>query len=241
MTLSSEHIIFENDNFVAINKPSGMLSIPDREQSQTSLKELLQRKYNTIFTVHRLDKDTSGLILFAKDEHTHKYLSALFENRGIEKYYVGLVNGKPAADSGTIDSPLQEHAFIKGKMMVNKNGKAAITDFDVLESFNKFSLLRFHIHTGRTHQIRVHSANMGNSIACDPMYGSGEPILLSSIKKKYKLSKLEEEERPILNRLALHSYELKFNTEKGEPIHLTAPLPKDMQALLQQLRKLRVS
>ncbi|HQW85327.1 MAG TPA: pseudouridine synthase, partial [Ferruginibacter sp.] len=95
-------IVFENQSFVAINKPAGLLSIPDREQSQVSLKEMLTQKYGSIFTVHRLDKDTSGLIIFAKTESSHKYLSKLFEGRQIEKYYQGLVHGIPSPPKGTI-------------------------------------------------------------------------------------------------------------------------------------------
>src|SRR6188472_2644950 len=97
-------IIFENDQFIAINKPAGMLSIPDREQSQPSLKDLLIQKYGSIFTIHRLDKETSGIILFAKDEATHKYFSQQFEERTVEKFYLGLVHGSMPAKSGTIDA-----------------------------------------------------------------------------------------------------------------------------------------
>ena len=102
-------VVFENDNFVAINKPSGLLTIPDRDQSEKSLKEYLSEKYGSIFTVHRLDKDTSGMVLFAKNESTHKYLSKLFEDRKVEKYYLGIVIGQPANITGTIDAPITEH------------------------------------------------------------------------------------------------------------------------------------
>ena len=97
-------IILETPTFVAINKPAGLLSIPDREQSQPSLKDLLIEKYGKIFTVHRLDKDTSGVIIFAKDEATHKYLSLLFEGREVEKYYQAIVSGVPTEKKGTIDA-----------------------------------------------------------------------------------------------------------------------------------------
>lgn len=237
MQIAKEAIIFENDFFIVINKPAGMLSIPDRAQSQTSLKDILLAKLGSIFTIHRLDKETSGIIVFAKDEITHKYFSQQFESRNVEKYYLGLVHGTPTHTSGTIDAPLQEHSFIAGKMIVNKNGKPSVTDYEVQENFGKFSLIKFRIHTGRMHQIRVHASNIGHPIACDGLYGDGKPILLSSIKKKYKLSKHDEEERPMLHRVALHSYQLIFTDAYGTVHNFTATLPKDIRALITQLEK----
>lgn len=233
----SEAIIFEDDNFVAINKAAGLLSIPDRMQSETSLKDMLLAKYGSIFTVHRLDKDTSGIILFAKNETTHKYLSQAFEDRRVEKYYQGIVHGLPAEKKGTIDAPISEHLLQKGLMVIHRNGKPSVTDYEVIEAYKSFSLLQFQLHTGRTHQIRVHCKNIGHPLACDELYGDGKPVLLSSLKKKYKLGKHDEEERPMLNRLALHSYCLKFTDAEGNDFNLNAELPKDMRALLQQLKK----
>lgn len=230
-------IIFENDSFVVLNKPAGLLSIPDREQTQTSLKDILIAKYGSIFTVHRLDKETSGIILFAKNETAHKYYSRLFEERKTEKYYMGLVLGSPAVKKGTIDAPISEHSLQKGLMVVHRNGKPSVTDYEVIEEHRSFSLLQFQLHTGRTHQIRVHCKNIGHPLACDELYGDGKPILLSSVKRKYKLSKHDEEERPMLNRLALHSYRLKFTDLDGKVFDLKAELPKDIRALLQQLKK----
>jgi 23S rRNA pseudouridine1911/1915/1917 synthase len=230
-------IVFENDSFVAVNKPAGLLSIPDREQTQTSLKDILLEKYGSIYTVHRLDRDTSGIIIFAKTEAAHKYFSQLFEGREIEKYYMGLVHGIPSPKKGTMDAPIAEHGVQKGFYIVHQRGKPSVTDYEVIEENKTFSLVQFQLHTGRTHQIRVHCKNMGHPLACDELYGDGKPVLLSSIKKKYKLSKHDEEERPMLNRLALHSYRLKFTDADGKVIDLKAELPKDIRALLQQLKK----
>lgn len=232
-------IVFENKSFIAINKPAGLLSIPDREQSQVSLKDMLIEKYGSIFTVHRLDKDTSGLIIFAKTEAAHKYFSNLFEGRQIEKYYQGLVHGIPSAKKGTIDAPIAEHGVQKGLYIVHRRGKPSVSDYEVIQENKSFSLLQFQLHTGRTHQIRVHCKDMGHPLACDELYGDGKPVLLSSIKKKFKLSKHDEEERPMLNRLALHSFRLKFTDEDGKVIDLEAELPKDIRALLNQLQKNR--
>jgi 23S rRNA pseudouridine1911/1915/1917 synthase len=230
-------IIFENDEFIALNKPSGLLSIPDRFGKDPSLKSILLDQYGKIFTVHRLDKDTSGIIVFAKDEETHKYLSKQFEGREVEKYYLGLVNGILMNREGNVDAPIIEHPGKTTLMMTHKKGKPSSTDYKVLEEFGMFSWLEFRIHTGRTHQIRVHMKHLGNPIVCDSLYGDGKPVLLSSIKRKFKLSKSADEERPILNRLALHSTRLKFTAASGEVFELEAPLQKDVKALLQQLKK----
>ena len=238
MTKQSIQIAFENEAFVAINKPAGMLSIPDRAQSEKSLKEFLIEKYGQIFTVHRLDKDTSGLIVFAKTEASHKFFSMLFEERKIEKYYMGVVLGMPSTTSGLIDAPISEHPVIKGMMTIHRNGKASSTGYEVLEAHKQYSLVSFQLHTGRTHQIRVHCKNWGHPLACDDMYGDGKPVLLSSFKKKFKLSKHDEEERPMISRLALHSYKLIFDDEHGMHHELIAEMPKEFRALMQQLSKI---
>ena len=234
---TNDLIIFENDHFIVINKPAGMLSIPDRVQSEPSLKDMLIEKYGSIFTIHRLDKETSGIIMFARDEETHKYFSRQFEERTVEKFYLGLVHGSLSEKSGSINAPIMEHPVFKGQMVINQKGKASLTDYEELEILGKYSLVKFRIHTGRTHQIRVHAKHIGHPIVCDPVYGDGKPVLLSSIKKKFKLSRHDEEERPMLDRVALHSYELKFKDVAGKEYNLQAELPKDMRALKQQLRK----
>ena len=231
-------IIFENDDFVAVSKPGGMLTIPDREQTEKSLKEYLTDKYGTVFTVHRLDKDTSGLVVFAKNEETHKYLCKIFEERRVEKFYLGIVLGTPVEKSGMIDAPIAEHGTRKGVMTVNRNGKASQTSYEVLEENRYYSLVSFQLHTGRTHQIRVHTKNIGHPLAVDPLYGDGKPILLSAVKKNFKLSRHDEEERPIISRLALHSYKLNFEDQYGVKMELTAEAPKEFRALMQQLKKI---
>jgi 23S rRNA pseudouridine955/2504/2580 synthase/23S rRNA pseudouridine1911/1915/1917 synthase len=231
-------IIFENEDVVAVNKPAGLLSIPDREGKETSLKTWLQEKYGKIFTVHRLDKETSGIILFAKNEDTHRFLSEAFEARTVEKYYLGIVTGHLPEKKKRIEIPIREHSTRRGLMIVHPKGKLSITEYEVINEWKKFSLLQFSILTGRTHQIRVHMQNEGHPIVCDELYGDPTPIRLSLIKKNYKLSKSEEEERPILNRLGLHASKLIVPLPTGKSITLEVPLPKDMRALIQQLDKL---
>jgi len=231
-------IVAENEDFIVINKPSGLLSIPDRFGKELSLKIVLENHFGkgNIFTVHRLDKDTSGLIVFAKTAESHKELSALFEGREVTKIYVGLVQGLFAQTSGTITAAIMEHPGKNGKMVTHAKGKTAITDYLVLESFKNYSWMQFQIHTGKTHQIRLHMQHIGHSIVCDELYGDGKPILLSTLKKKFKLAKKEDEERPILARLGLHSHQLSF-AYGNEQFSFEAPVPKDIKALLQQLSK----
>jgi 23S rRNA pseudouridine1911/1915/1917 synthase len=230
-------ILFENDDFIALDKPAGLLSIPDRKGTEPSLKSQLRERFGNIFTVHRLDRDTSGVIVFAKNESTHKYLSKAFEDRSVEKIYQGIVHGAPPQQQGSIDQPIMEHPGKPGLMVINRRGKTSLTDYEVLETVGPFSLLQFRIHTGRTHQIRIHMQSIGNPIACDDLYGDGKPIFLSAIKRHFKLSRSADQERPLLARLALHSQLLRFTDAHGATHSLEAPLPKDLRALLQQLRK----
>jgi 23S rRNA pseudouridine955/2504/2580 synthase/23S rRNA pseudouridine1911/1915/1917 synthase len=184
-----------------------------------------------------LDKDTSGIVVFAKNEGSHKQLSQLFEARETIKIYNGFVLGSPVQKSGTIKESIAEHPVKKGLMTVYKKGKESITEYETLESFRLYSWMQFRIFTGRTHQIRVHMKHLGHPIVCDELYGDGKAVFISSIKRKnFKLSKNEEEERPILSRLALHASKLKFELN-GTTYDLEAELPKDLRALLQQLRK----
>jgi len=230
-------LIQETADWVALNKPSGLLSIPDREGKEVSLKVMVKEKNCDIFTVQRLDKDTSGLIVFAKNEAAHKHLSLQFENRETKKIYQGLVIGSLPDEKGSINSPIAEHPAQNGTMIIHRKGKESLTDYEVLENLKIYSLVQFRIHTGRTHQIRVHMKDFGHPIVCDPLYGDGKPVLVSSLKSKFKLSKNAEEEKPILGRLALHSFQLSFRDLNDKPVELEAELPKDIRATLQQLRK----
>lgn len=232
-------ILYEDSDLIIVNKPSGLLVIPDRfETNLPCLKQLLTEYVGEpVFVVHRLDRDTSGVICMAKNEATHRYLSKLFQEHDVLKLYAGLVNGRVVPEEGRIEAPIAEHPAVKGKMITAKKGKPSITDYRVVEQWPLYSLLQFQIHTGRTHQIRVHMQSIGHSIVCDELYGDGKPFLLSSIKRKYKLSDKEEEERPLLGRLALHAYRLGFVKEDGQEIIAEAPLPKDMAACVNQLNK----
>lgn len=231
-------ILFENTDYVAYNKPSGLLSIPDRFNAEVpSLSAFARQSFPQLYIVHRLDKDTSGVICFAKNETAHRHLSECFAHHKVEKGYQTIVAGTPLNAVDSLTMPMQADPSRKGKMQTCTKGKNTRTDYQVLKSWKHFSLLNIQLFTGRTHQIRVHLSHIGHPVVCDSFYGNGQPFFLSSVKRKYKLSDSEEQERPLLNRLALHATQLAFTTAYGEQLNFQSPLPKDMQAMIKQLGK----
>lgn len=231
--------LYEDDDLIIVNKPAGLLVVPDRFDAQlSSLNKLMEQKTGQkIWVVHRLDRDTSGVICFAKNEQTHRYLSILFQERDVNKFYAGLVIGNVVPDQGRIEGYITEHPAGNGRMMVAKKGKLAVTDYKVAEQWPLYALMQFQIHTGRTHQIRVHMRSIGHPLVCDEVYGDGKPFMLSAIKRKYRMSEKDEVEKPLLNRMALHAYRLEFHKEDGTLIEAEAPLPRDMAACVKQLNK----
>lgn len=231
--------LYEDDDYLIVNKPARTLSIPDRYDANIpSMRSIVRDALKIpVFVVHRIDRDTSGVLAFAKNEVAHRYLSGLFERHEVGKFYAGLVHGTPSPESGTIDAPITEHPTLKGRMITAKRGKESRTDYRVVESYPMYALMQWQIHTGRTHQIRVHMAGIGHPIVCDELYGNDKPFLLSSIKRKYRMGKGDEAERPLLSRLALHAYRLTFATADGKEIIAESPLPKDIAACVAQLQK----
>ena len=231
-------IIFEDDDIIIIDKPAKLLTIPDRYDSNIeNLFSSLKENREGLLINHRLDKDTSGLILFSKNEETHKKMSDIFESRQIEKIYMAILNYTPDLKSGKIDMPISSSNSAKKEVEIDEAGKPAVSYFEVLESFKRHSLVKVKIETGRMHQIRVHMKSIYCPIICDDLYGDGKPFMLSDIKVKYKKNR-NEDERPLINRVALHSHSLSFkhpNTNKK--IHVESELPKDMKAAINQLRR----
>ncbi len=232
-------VLHEDDAIIAVDKPTGLLTIPDRHNAELpSLHKLLEaRRGGRLWVVHRLDRETSGVVLFARTEESHRHLSRLFEGGNIGKFYVGLVNGRLEPESGSIDAPIAEHPTVKGKMVVNRRGKPSLTDYRVVEQWPLFALVQFQLHTGRTHQLRVHMAYLGHPFVGDGVYGNGKPFLLSRIKRGYMMSEKDEEERPLLARVALHAYRVVVPQAGGEPLVVEATLSKDLSACVNQLNK----
>lgn len=230
-------ILYEDSYFIAIDKPSGALSIPDRNQTEEDVFSYLQKKHDGLRLIHRIDRETSGVLIFAKTEEAQRELSRQFEHHTIEKRYIALVAKAPVESDGLIDNFIDENPNQKGTYRVafKEKGKRAITCFRVLEHFKRHSLLEFDIKTGRTHQIRVHSQFIGCPLAYDPIYNSDNGIFLSRLKKNYKG---KEDERSIIQRLSLHAYSLSFDHPfKDERIKIVSPYPQDFEKAIEILRK----
>lgn len=239
MKKSRWHIIHEDDHLLVIDKPAGLLTIPDRfDASIDNLYDSLKKYKGEVYINHRLDKDTSGLIVFSKDEATHKAMSELFENREVEKIYLAILKNVPDIESGKIEMPIRYTNSMKRAAVIDPAGKPATTLYQVLDAFRRFSLVKCKIETGRMHQIRVHMQSIYCPVLCDPMYGDGHPFYLSEVKPKYRKNKYNEE-RPLISRTALHAHQLSFlHPATKEQMHFEQELPKDMNAVVNQLRKL---
>ena len=233
-------IVEEDDALMVLDKPSNLLVLPDLfNQTLPNLSTIIREELGEIFVVHRIDRETSGLIVFAKTAEAHASLNRQFEGREVEKIYHAIVLGTPLQKKGTIDAPLSESSRQKGMMRVDeKEGKESITEYSVQEEFKGYALVEARPKTGRTHQIRVHLQSIGTPILGDQKYGGGEGFYLSQVKSGYKGV---EEEKPLLHRTALHVASLAFlHPLSGEPLQFSLPLPKDMKSVLKYLRKFRV-
>lgn len=238
-------IVYSDDSILIVDKPAGFLSIPDRwDPDAPVLVSALAKEWGRLLVVHRIDKDTSGVLVFARTVESHRALSAAFESRAVSKVYHALVRGVPDWDETICDLPLLIDADRQHRTVVERRrGKSAFTSFRVLSRFAASglfpgaALVEARPETGRTHQIRVHLAAMGHPCLCDPLYGDGKPLLLSKVKRKWKGDPFDE--RPLVSRAALHALSVEFlHPVSGETLKFAAPLPKDMRAAIQQLEKL---
>lgn len=231
-------IICETPDYIVVNKPCGVSVTADRT-GEASLPKLLGDVFpgRPLFTVHRLDKPTSGVLIMAFNPETHRALCELFSSRQVTKTYLALVSGAVLSESGRIDDPIAADRKNAQMMKVDhRKGKDAYTDYEVLATFGTYSLLAVRPETGRTHQIRVHLTSIGLPIVCDPMYGSERPLLLSDVKPGYKIARHKTEERPLLERLGLHAYQLNISI-KGEMKSFVAPPDKKFIGAIKMLTK----
>lgn len=234
-------ILYSDDSIVAVNKPAGLLTLPDRFKSELpNVRGLLMEKFGEIFTVHRLDKATTGVMLFARTAEAHKNLNTQFQQHTIIKVYHGIVSGVVENDEMDIDIPIAEDTTRKGLMRPTARGKNSLTKIKVTERFKIATLLECKPITGRQHQIRVHLAAIGHPLLVDVDYGTLTEFMLSTIKRRFKLAK-ETTERPLLSRTPLHAYSLTFvHPDTNEIQTISAEYPKDIRATLQALRKYSV-
>ncbi|MCL1972743.1 MAG: RluA family pseudouridine synthase [Endomicrobia bacterium] len=227
-------IIYQDDNIAAVNKPAGMIVIPDQHTYENkTLVGILKKQLNQkIWVVHRIDRDTTGVLVFAKNAEAHRNLSIQFESSQVKKKYLALLSGVLEDDEGTID----KHILISGRdVTIDDTGKKSLTDFKVLERFKGYTFVQAEPQTGRRHQIRIHFWSIGHPLAIDGEYGVSDPLLLSSFKRKYKEKGIE---KPLIDRLTLHAAELTLTLPGTNELKtFEAPLPKDFEITLKQLRK----
>jgi len=231
-------ILYEDEYIIAINKPPKMLVIQDRfNKLEENLHDILAKLYKEIYTLHRLDKETSGVIIFAKDSLTHKELSIQFEKHKVQKTYHLLVKGLPKENVGVINLPIGKKNAHENIMVIDKkNGKPSITNYKVLKKFKQYTFIEAMPLTGRTHQIRVHFKAIGLPLAIDKLYSNNEKIFLSDIKPKFTPS--VKGEKPLMERLTLHAYSIEFiHPNTKQKMRIVAEHFKDFRSLLRNLEK----
>ncbi len=222
-------VLYEDERMLAVDKPAGLVVHPAPGHASGTLVNALLHRWGggradldpeRCGIVHRLDKDTSGVILVAKDLETHEALSRLFHDRQVRKQYTALVYGSPRFGSDEIDAPIGRHRTDRKKMAVRTGGRPAVTHYEVYERYRGAALLRLYPLTGRTHQIRVHLASIGHPVVADPVYGRGRRLPVS------------------MDRQALHAERLHFeHPHSGEEIKLHSPWPADLAAAVAALRE----
>jgi 23S rRNA pseudouridine1911/1915/1917 synthase len=242
-------ILYEDEYLAAINKPADMVVHPAKGHWSGTLVNALRFRFDQLSgvngdyragIVHRLDRDTSGVILIAKEEQTHRDLSQLFEQRKIFKEYVALTAGVLDRDSDYIEGRIAHHPQDRVKMIVSDDeeddGKDAVSYYEVIERFRGFSFCRIQPRTGRTHQIRVHLASIGCPVLADKVYGGRDRLYLSELVPGLD----SEKDELLLSRQALHAHRLRLrHPRRGTLLELEAPLPMEFQKTLTAFRQYR--
>lgn len=243
-------VLFEDEHLLALDKPARLLTSPDRyDRERPNLMKLLHagisegkpwaaaRGLTYLANVHRLDFETSGVLLLTKDKPALVKVASLFGSEKPVKHYIALVQGNPPDNSFEVDVPIGPHPRHLGRMQVDRaGGKKSRTQFEVLERFRGYTLLRCRPWTGRTHQIRIHLRHVHLPIVGDALY-LGKPLLLSAIKPGYRL-KPGRTERPLIDSVALHAERLEIpHPITGALVVIEAPWPKDLRVALKYLRQ----
>jgi len=225
-------IVFEDQNFIAINKPYDVSTLEDRDKTRQHILQMAKTYTSDAQVCHRLDRETSGVLLIAKNPEAYRHASMEFENRQVTKIYHAVIDGTKKLDNEMVDLPI----FITkdGSVRIDKaEGKESATIFNTLHAYNRYSLVACLPITGRMHQIRIHLSTIGYPIVADELYG-GKDIFLSSIKRNFKLKK-DAEEQPLMKRVALHAKSLTFHAMDEKEVTVSADYPKDFAVLIRQL------
>lgn len=231
-------IIHQDETLLAVSKPSGLLSVPDRYNDHIpSLFGWVTKQFPEARQLNRLDAQTSGVVLFSLQQESFGFYSDQFMDRAVSKEYYAVVEGRVLENEGIIEAPL--HTQSDGYVVISKRGKPSQTNWTLEESFHDHALIKAKPLTGRTHQIRVHLTSIGHPIVGDIQYGGSPGLFLSTLKgSKYKMSKYEETERPLIGRTALHSFSVELISSIDQnSVRIECPLPKDMSVGLQKLRQ----
>jgi len=239
-------VLYEDDDLIAVNKAPGIIVHPARGNPHGTLVNAVAYHAEHLSrvggpwrpgVVHRLDRDTSGVIVFAKNDQAHVRLARQWENRTVGKEYLAIVEGVPELDADVIEQPLGKDGHFRTRYAVRRDGtgKEAASHYEVAEAFDGFALVRVRPRTGRTHQIRVHLAHIGHRVVADRQYGSRDKLTLREVAR----GRAEADEM-LLARQALHAARLALRHPRtGEPLTLEAPMPEDMQRTLDALRRWR--
>ena len=238
-------IIYQDADIVVVNKPTGLSVTKDRSHYEELLptlrKQLKLSDDEKLLLVHRLDKDTSGVMVLAKNTAAQRQFTGYFTKGIIKKTYLALVSGAVTSDEGTIDAAIGNDKKDPRRMCIDltKRGRKAITNCRLLADFSGgggIALLAVSPITGRTHQIRVHLPSAGMPMAIDPLYGNSEGLMLSRFKTDYHLGKWQEE-KPLIDRLTLHAYQIQIPQEENRPAVFVAKLDKKFAATIKMLAK----
>jgi RluA family pseudouridine synthase len=230
-------ILWQDEHILVINKPSGLLSIPDGfDSSREHLKSLLSPHFGTLWIVHRLDRDTSGVMILARNASVHKHLNTQFQERQVKKVYQALIDGEPDWDSIRVDLPLSTNKGRRNRTVVDlDDGKPAVTGFIVLERFEGFALVAAAPETGRRHQIRAHLASLGHPVVCDNLYSGGEIIQNEDRIRSGKNCGNADQVRFV--RLALHARVLELrHPATDQAVVYEAPFPSDFRLAIESFR-----
>jgi len=226
-------IIYEDDNLIAVNKPAGVYSLQSRFGTNRCIQDLAEAHDPNLQLCHRLDKDTSGVLLLAKNPDTYRSVAMMFEKREIKKTYWAIAHGRHYFENRVIDIPLSTTS--RGRAKIDRHGgKPAETLVTAIENFKKYTLIECHPSSGRLHQIRIHLSSQNAPIVSDTMYGGELPYLRDS-KANFSVGR-DKEERPMISRTCLHAYRVSFELN-GSTIDIEANLPKDFSVCLKLLRK----
>lgn len=238
----TEMVLWSDEALLVVNKPAGLLAIPGGQDGEPHLAEVLGPAYGPLWIVHRLDRDTSGVIALARTSSAHRALNTEFEEHRVRKVYHALVVGDPAWDERTVELPLIPDGDRRHRTVVapaggaSRRSKPSSTHFRVMERFGAYALVEARPTTGRTHQIRAHLAASELPIAADELYGGGTGLFLSALKPGYRPG--ARPERPLLGRVGLHASSIEFlHPQSQETQRFVAPHPKDLAAALRQLRR----